>query len=359
MVKIVAAEALEAIVTDMFAAGGSDAAEARAVAHNLVEANLMGHDSHGVGLVAQYLRHARTGTLTVNGHVKMVSDNGAYLLLDGDMAYGQVTGAEAMKAGLDRARTLGVAIVGLRNSHHLGRIGAWGEICARAGFVSIHYVNVVGHRPLVAPYGGAEARYSTNPYCTAIPATGRNPMYVLDMATSRVAFGKVRVAYNAGKPVVAEALIDHEGGATTSPAVMFEEPKGAMLSFGQHKGTGFAMLGEILGAALIGGPVTDPRHEGRDTICNNMLSIIIDPKGFRTEVPFAEAIDGLLDYVTSARPAIGTDRVRVAGEPERETAAERSANGIPIDDNSWAGLVEAGVEVGIATGRFAAMAREG
>ena len=302
----VAHEALENLVTEMIGRAGSNPEEARQVAHNLVEANLLGHDSHGVGLTAQYMRHAKAGTLTVNGHVSLVSDNGAYLLLDGNMAYGQVTGGEAMQLGLDRARTAGVAIVGLRNSHHLGRIGAWGEICARAGFISIHFVNVVGHRPIVAPWGGAEARYSTNPYCTAVPATDKNPMFVLDMATSRVALGKVRVAYNAGKEVVEGALIDHNGLPTRNAAVMYEQPTGALQAFGEHKGYGLALLGEILGAALLGGPVTDPAQQGRETICNSMLTVIVDPKGFGRDIPFADAIDSMLAY--EAGVEAGMDR---------------------------------------------------
>ena len=109
-------------------------------------------------------------------------------------------------------------VVGLRNVHHLGRIGAWGEICARAGFVSIHYVNAHGHDAIVAPFGGYDARYSTNPYCTALPATPENPMLVLDMATSRVAQGKVRVAHYR-EALMAEGILvgpdgepDHRSG---------------------------------------------------------------------------------------------------------------------------------------------------
>jgi len=348
----VAHDALEDMVAEMIGRAGSNPDEARQVAHNLVEANCMGHDSHGISLVAQYMRHAQTGTLTVNGHASLVSDNGVYLLLDGNMAYGQVTGAEAMRLGIDRARTAGAAIVGLRNTHHLGRIGAWGEMCAREGFISIHFVNVIGHRPLVAPWGGAEARYSTNPYCTAIPATDKTPMFVLDMATSRIALGKVRVAYNAGKEVVEGALIDHDGKPTRNAAVMYEQPTGALQAFGQHKGYGLALLGEILGAALLGGPATDPKHEGKNTICNNMLTVIVDPNGFGADIPFASTIDSMLEYVTSARPAEGTEKILVPGEPERMTAAERKANGIPIDPGTWSVLVEAGVNAGIDRHRF-------
>ena len=143
----------ELVVAMMRGAGGAEG-EARAIAENLVQANLMGHDSHGVGLAPRYMDHAQKGTLTVGADVTVVSDNGAYLLLDGNMGYGQVIGQQAMELGLEKARAQGVAIVGLRNVHHLGRIGAWGEACARAGFISIHYVNGTGHGPLVATHGG-------------------------------------------------------------------------------------------------------------------------------------------------------------------------------------------------------------
>ena len=126
-------------------------------------------------------------------------------------------GQQAMELGLEKARAQGVAIVGLRNVHHLGRIGAWGEECARAGFISIHYVNGTGHGPLVATHGGYEARYSTNPFCTAIPATPDNPMIVVDFATSMIAQGKVRVAHYAGNPLPEGVVVGPNGHATTAP----------------------------------------------------------------------------------------------------------------------------------------------
>ena len=128
----IAHDRLTDLVTDMMAGAGSSDPEARAIAENLVTANLMGHDSHGVGLAPRYMKHARLGTVTLNGKTSVVSDQGAYLLLDGGMAYGQVVGREAMTLGMDKARTGGVAIVGLRNAHHLGRIGVGGVCACRA-----------------------------------------------------------------------------------------------------------------------------------------------------------------------------------------------------------------------------------
>ena len=196
-------------------------------------------------------------------------------------------------------------------------------MCAEAGLVAICYVNTTGHRPYVAPHGGREARYSTNPYCTAIPATDRNPMIVLDMATSRVAHGKVRVAHYSGKGLPDDALIGPDGLPTTDPAVIFEEPYGAMLSFGQHKGYGLAMICEILAAGLTGGGTAREENMGLETICNNMLMIVMDPNGFTADIPFKSEIDQLISHVGSSAPAAGTDKVRFPGDPEREMIAAR------------------------------------
>lgn len=340
------------IVTAMMAGAKSSPEEARTIAENLVTANLMGHDSHGVGLAPRYMKHALGGTMNPGARPSVVSDNGAYLLLDGNMGYGQTVCREAMEMAIERAKKTGVCIMGLRRTHHMGRIGAWGEMAAKAGLISIHYVNTTGHRPYVSPWGGYEAKYSTNPYCTAIPATDDHPMIVLDMATSRVAQGKVRVAYYAGKKTPADALVGPDGKPTDDPTVIFEEPYGAMLSFGQHKGYGLAMICEILAAGLTGGGTAREELMSQDTICNNMLSIVLDPAGFGAEIPFKSEIDQLVGHVSSAKVAVGHDRIRFPGDPERETAAERRANGIPIDDNTWAEMTRAGVEAGMDAAAF-------
>ena len=335
------------LILTMCEKAGSTVAEARAVAENLVEANLKGHDSHGVGLAPRYIAHALDGRLTVGGRPSVITDQGPFLLLDGNMGYGQTVGAEAMELAIAKARKEGVAIVGLRNVHHLGRIGAWGEMCARAGFVSIHYVNAHGHRPIVAPHGGYDARYSTNPYCTALPETPDNPMLVLDMATSRVAQGKVRVAHNKGAALPDGAAVDPEGHPTRDPGVMFSDPQGAMLSFGDHKGYGLALICEVLAGALTGGGTARPEQHAQDTIRNHMLTIVIDPAGFRDDIPFHAEIDKLQDWVKSSRVRPGAGEILVPGDPERIATAERLAEGIAIDDTTWNEIVECGLSLGL------------
>jgi len=345
--------ALENIVTRMIQVAGSDRNEAVTVAKNLVEANLMGHDSHGVGLAPRYMGHAVAGTMTPGAEVSVVTDNGVYLLLEGNMGYGQTVGRDSMELGISKAREHGAAIIGLRNVHHLGRIGAWGEMCASAGFISIHYVNATGHKPYVAPYGGYEARYSTNPYCTAIPATEKTPMMVLDMATSRVAQGKVRVAHYGEKQMpMPDALVGPNGKLTRDPGVIFRDPMGAMLSFGEHKGYGLALLCDILAGGLAGGGTARLELNTGETIRNNMLTIIIDPDQFKSGVSFSAEFDSLIEFVKSGEPAEGFDKIRVAGEPERESMEKRLKEGIPVDENTWAEMVKLGCDNGMEKSEF-------
>lgn len=346
----IAHDRLSRLVAEMCRRGGADGDAAEAVARELVTANLFGHDSHGVGMMPAYVEGLQNGKLKVDAHARLVRERGPFLLFDGDRGFGQVVAAEAMNAGIETARQHGLAVVGLRNSYHIGRVGAWGEMCARAGFVSIHYVNAITSRSLVAPFGGADARYSTNPYCTAIPATATNPMLVLDMATSKIAMGKVRVAHNKGVEVPAESLIDRNGAPTSDPGVMFPTdggPMGALRSFGLHKGYGLALICELLAGGLTGGGVALDERQEENLIANNMLTIILDPDLFGEGDFFSGDIDSLHAHVKASPPAPGVDEIMVPGDPERKSRAEREANGVPIDDQTWSELLEAADAVGL------------
>ncbi len=339
---------LRAVIARIVAASGSEGDEPRLVADHLVEANLAGHDSHGIGMIPRYMLNVREGLLRPNRHAEVITDNGAIVVVDGNSGYGQVVAGETMEIGIARAREHGVVVLALRNSHHIGRVGAWGEMCAEAGFVSMHYVNAFGHEPLVAPFRGAEARFATNPYCCALPATANRPMFLLDMATAKVALGKVRVAKNKGEPMAEDTLIDAEGRPTTDPNVMFGEPIGALLPIGAHKGYGLALVCELLGGALTGGGTARPGFPRNSNIVNNMLTIIIDPRGLADEAAFKTEVEAMLDYVTAARPADKNLPVLVPGDPERASRAERRANGIPVDDTTWAEILAVADTLGVS-----------
>ena len=323
---------LHAFTMAICRADGSSDEEARLVADHLVLANLFGHDSHGVGMIPAYIQNTTTGACVRNHHAKISRDNGAVIVIDGGAGYGQVVAKEAMDIGIDRAKKHGVCVVGLTNAHHIGRIGHWGEQCARAGMVSTHWVNVHGHKSLVAPFGGAEPRFTTNPYCTAVPRKGKEPI-VLDFATSQVAMGKVRVANNKKVQMEEGLLIDAAGQPTTDPGVLYNPPYGAILPFGLHKGGGLAVICDLLAGALTGGRTHSPRtikKNGTDII-NNMLSIIIDPASMGgTEIVRGRGRDlhhlGEVGQAAGRRArgaGAGRARARAQGRPREERRADR------------------------------------
>ncbi len=339
-------DALRRFASELFTHAGAAESVALDVAQHLVEANLKGHDSHGVGMIPAYVRNIRVGHLDVNAHAAVVRDNGAVLLVDGKFGFGQIVGREATDLAIERVKTTGVVCLGLRNAHHLGRIGAYGERCGRAGLVSVHFVNVVGHEPQVSPWGGRERRMTTNPFCCVVPRDGQDPV-VLDMATSAIALGKVRVAHFKGTPVEDGALVDSQGQPTNDPEVMFREPFGALGPFGKHKGYGLALMCELLGGALAGEWTAQPARERPGTIVNHMLMFVLDPAAFGNRDAFQQEVFAMVDYITSTMPARGFDRVRVPGDPERESFVARNRDGIIIDDNSWSGIVEAARHAGL------------
>ncbi|MCC6609872.1 MAG: malate/lactate/ureidoglycolate dehydrogenase [Burkholderiales bacterium] len=345
--------AIEAIV----AAGGSEPREAGLVAANLVMANLTGHDSHGIGVVPRYIESLREGSLAPNRHPAVKLDSGPMLALDGEAGYGQVIGLEATEMAIERAREHGVCVMALANSHHLCRIGQWAEQAIDAGLVSISFVNVIS-RSIVAPFGGTDARFGTNPVCVGIPLAGQPPV-VLDMATSAVAQGKVRLAYNKGEPLPPGLLLDDEGRPTTEPRFGVVPPFGALTTIGQHKGYGLAVVCELLGGALTGGGTWHSDDRTRKRVLNSMLSVLIDPARLGTADAFAREAVAFADWVRKSPPAASVDRVRIPGEPERETRARRSRDGIPIDETTWQEICAAGAQLGVPPAKLDRLARGG
>lgn len=353
---VVRADALHRLALAIVERGGSLPEEAEHVARHLVDANLAGHDSHGVGMLPRYVDNLLAGVLVPNQQLVVRADHGALLTLDGQAGYGQAIGVQAMQLGMARARTHGVAVLGLSHSHHLGRIGAYAELCAAQGFASIHFVNVISP-PHVAPFGGSDARFATNPMCIAVPMADAEAPLVLDFATSRIAFGKARVAHHRGQPVAAGALIDEAGRPTRDPGTLFREPRGAMLPFGGHKGYGLAVACEILAGALAGGG-TLHAPPGSGAIINNMLSFIVDPERLGTAAHLAQEARAFAEWVKASPPSRDA-AVLLPGDPERASRARRSEEGIPIDANTWAELIAAGVGLGLEEATLRELAQLG
>ena len=342
------ADQLRTLTSAILQAGGSARPEADLVADHLVLANLVGHDSHGVGMVPSYIRQLKAGLVVPNTRAKVVKDDGAILMFDGGRGYGRCVAGEAMAAGIARCRQTGIVALTLANASHIGRVGMYGEIASAAGLVSLHFVNVTDHRALVAPFRGTDARFVTNPVCIAIPATEKNPAVLLDMATSAIAMGKVRVAKNEKHEVPEGVLIDEKGRPTRDPNVMYREPHGALLTFGGHKGYALAVVTELLAGALSGGPTIQPGNARKGGTINNMFAVLIDPTRLAGTDWLRREIDGFIDYVKGSPPANPSTPVLVPGEPERLARAERTRNGIEVDETTWEEIVQAGETVGLA-----------
>jgi uncharacterized oxidoreductase len=339
------ADRLSELTAAIFRAAGCSDAEAQRIATHLVEANLVGHDSHGVIRVATYVQWLRAGKVLPDRTIAVAFENDVIAVVDGQLGFGQTVGEQAMRLGIDKSARHGVAVVALRNSGHLGRIGDWPLMAAQAGKLSLHFVNTTGAGILVAPYGGINRRLSANPIAAGVPIPGRPPL-LLDMSACTIAEGKIRVALNKGVPVPEGCLIDAQGRPTSDPRVFYADPPGAILSIAGHKGYGLAVLCEILAGALTGGGCSNPANAGH--VVNGMLSIFLDISRFHEDAAFAAEIARFIAWVKSSARADPQGEILMPGEIEERTKAQRLRDGIDIDATTWSQLLDTARAVGLS-----------
>jgi uncharacterized oxidoreductase len=339
-------------VAEVFSRSESSPEEARRIATYLTTANLTGHDSHGVIRVPLYVSWQKAGSVVPDQIAEVVVDTPSLAVIDGKFGYGQTVTPQAVRIGIDKCKKAGLAAIALRNAGHIGRVGDWAEMAAAEGLVSVHFVNAAGSL-LVAPYGGVEKRLSTAPYCVGIPRQGQDPI-VLDFATSIVAEGKVLVASRGGKKLPEGALIDADGMLSEEPTVLYgphtrDGPRdhtqgtGAIRAFGEHKGSGLAFICELLGGALTGTGATSADRR----FANGMFAIYVDPRVVDTSNFFDVEISRYVDFIRATRPVAGVDAVLIPGDPEKKTRADRTRNGVPLPDDTWAAIVNTAREVGV------------
>ena len=311
---------------------GSATEEADIVADHLVRANLAGHDSHGVGMLPAYVRLLQDGKLVPNQVPETVLDAGALLVIDARRGFGQRMALDAVDRAIGRARETGACVLALRNSAHIGRIGTYGERAARAGMAFVAFVNVADIGWAQAPWGCAEPRLGTNPFCVAVPGEDGAAL-LLDMATTTIAAGKARVAYNKGVTVPDGSLIDADGHPTVDPTGYIRDRVGAMLPFGRHKGSGLAVMCEIMAGAIAGGQRAEQEASGG--VMNSMLATVIDVARLDEPAVMAGAIEATKSHIRSSRTAPGFDEVLLPGEPEQRSAEARTRAGIEVDEVTW------------------------
>jgi uncharacterized oxidoreductase len=345
----IAAEVLREISARILAAAGSSDEEAGKVAARLVDANLHGHDSHGVIRVPQYVGQVQSGAIVPNRKAEIVAETDTVTVLDGHNGYGQIMGEQSIQAAIDKAARHGIAMSALRNSAHLGRVGDWPEMAANAGMASLHFVNATGIPLRVVPHGGRDGRGTTNPIAMGMPVAGGSHV-ILDFATSATAEGKVRVARNKGVEIPPDCLVDAEGTPTTDPNHLYTDPPGSLLPFGGavsgHKGGALWLMCDLMAGALTGGGCSRP-PETAARFSSGMLSILIAPQAYGDSSAIGAEIRRYLEFVKSSRPRMPGGEVLLPGEPEQRAKAERTRSGIPVDPTTWEHIMKAAEQVGL------------
>jgi hydroxycarboxylate dehydrogenase B len=333
------ADRLQALTAAIFEKTGATADAAQVVAEHLVEANLTGHDSHGVLRVLQYIELIDGGTLKPQGRAEVVHETSAIAVLDGGGGFGQVVAREAMLRAIEKARACGIGAATARHCSHTGRIGTYTCMAAEAGMVGIAVVNSGGGGHLVAPFGGTQRRLSTNPISIAAPGPGGQTI-MLDAATSVAPEGKVRNLHQAGKSAPTGWMIDASGRPTVNTADFYDEPGGALLPLGDavgHKGYALAFMVDILAGALGGAgccqAVPPPPADG-------MLAIALDIAQFTPPEAFDQRVAALVEHVKSSSLAPGVEQILVPGEPEAIKRKKRLREGIFVEPFVWAKMQE-------------------
>lgn len=312
----------------LFTSAGAEADHARTTVASLVVSSLMGHDSHGVIRIPEYLGHVANNTIRLDAQISVEHSGPATAIVDCGWGFGAVGAEKAIRTGIQMAREQRTACVITRRCNHVGRLGAWVHVAAQNEMLALATCNSPIHGHYVLPWGGREGRLGTNPMAYAVP-TGSDPI-VADFSTSVAPEGKIRFYRNEGKQVPDGWLVDSQGRPTNDPNAFYGPPRGGLLPIGAnvgHKGFALSLLVEILGTAIAGISSRDPNVVG-----NGVCFVVVDPSAFCPIDQFKRLMDENIAYWKSSAPAPGFTEVLVPGELEFRTMRRREKEGIPVDE---------------------------
>ena len=342
--KLFTPDHLRKAATSICCGCGSPPNEAAVVADDLVESNLLGYDSHGVIRCETYVEFVVSGKLKPGAPVRIVKETPVTATVDCGLNFGQVSATEMARIACDKAEKMGMAYVVSKNGTHVGRLGAYVQKVAERGMLGIATSNNRSFGHVVAPWGGREGRLGTNPFAYAAPTKGW-PV-VLDMSTCMIAEGKVYLAKQEGKSIPAGCLQDAAGNPTSDPTTYFGPPQGTILTLGAplfgYKGFGLSLMMEIMGGIMAGEDGTAPQPG-----FNSFTIMAINPEFYCGKEQFCELVDKMCAYQMSAAPAPGFKEVVVPGVYDFRTREKRLVEGIPVDENVWNMIVDAGKRVGV------------
>ena len=317
---------------DLLIAGNTPPDVATMVGDSLVDSNLAGHDSHGVIRILHYLEMAECGEVDPTAEPEIIREHGATVTIDGKWSWGQRSMWMATKAACERARDFGLGAAVVTNSYHIGRVAPYVEHLARQRMIGIALSNA---GRAVAPFGGRERVMGTNPIAWAVPRDPSQEPISLDIATAFIAEGKVRVARAKEVEVPEGAVIDTDGFPSVNPNDFYDG--GALLTFGNHKGSGFSILAQMIGAGLAGAhPDILFKHRGG----NGPLVLAIDVAAFVDADTFSERIEEQAAEIKASTPAAGVEEVLLPGDPELVLRKLRERDGIPVPESTWAELLQ-------------------
>lgn len=340
----VQAERLTRIAAALLRGAGASAEEAEAVAVGCVEANLAGHDSHGVIAIPTYIDRVKAGHIVPGAPFTIVQESPATTVIDGHWGFGFHVNAKAMQLTIDKARVSNVAAVTVFRQSHVGRLGAYPLMAARAGMIGLATADSGRSPKLVAPFGGREARLGTNPISIAVPSDLDGP-FCLDMATSAVAGGKIQLAAARGEPIPKGWVVAKDGSQTTDPAQLRQG--GALLPLGGgegYKGSGLAAMVEILCGILTGlGFGVEPSGRHND----GTFMAVFNVAAFRPLAEFKREVAAFARYLKATPPSEGSTGVLYPGEVEYRNEVARRKSGIEIETATWDKLRALAAEYGL------------
>jgi LDH2 family malate/lactate/ureidoglycolate dehydrogenase len=328
----IAAERLQKIGAALLFGAGASREEADTVARGCVNANLAGHDSHGIILIPSYVERIKVGHIVPGAPFKIVQESPTTTVIDGHWGFGFVVNEKAMRLTIEKAKSANVAAATVFRQSHVGRLGAYPLMAAQAGMIGIATADSGRSPKAVAPFGGREARLGTNPISIAVPSDLPGPL-CLDMATSAVAVGKLTLAQARGEKIPLGWIVDSEGKHTTDPARF--RPGGALLPLGGtegYKGSGLAVIVEILCGLLTGlGFGVEPSGRHND----GCFLAVFKVDAFRPLAEFKREVAEFARYLKETPLSEGSTGVFYPGEVEHLREQERRNSGIEIEDATW------------------------
>ena len=332
---ILTAEKLTESCLKIFRALGVSDAEATVVTRAMVDANLVGHDSHGViHLPLKYVPEIEFGLIKLDAEIEIKRESPSMAVLDGNWGFGPVIATHAVNLAIRKAKFNDLGSVVVSRSNEVGRLGGFALIAAESDMICLLTVNDHGAGGCVVPFGGIEPRLSTNPLACAIPLPGRAPL-LLDMSTSVVASGKVRVQQHRKEAAPEGWILDSAGMPTTNVDDFYADPPGALLPFGgiaAQKGFGLSLVVDILSGALSGAGCT---REGETRPGNGIFVTVINIASFVGLPEFNEEVERFVKYIKSAQKSPGVEEIFVPGERGFRERERRERDGIYVEEKTW------------------------